>query len=100
MLRDDTVKVTLALSRRSVEVFKHEAANQRGPYQRMIRALVDGLHAADVVRLHATRLKVKKGRVYLRAYNPFYSLSNFFIICSIVALTRLRNSASPKMLFL
>ena len=39
--RDDTVKVTLALSRRSIDFFKREAAKQRVPYQRMIRALVD-----------------------------------------------------------
>ena len=38
---DDTVKVTLALSRRSVDFFKREAAKQHVPYQRMIRALVD-----------------------------------------------------------
>ena len=41
VLRDDTVKVTLALSRRSVAFFKREAAKQGVPYQRMIRALVD-----------------------------------------------------------
>ncbi len=41
VLREDTVKVTLALSRRSVEFFKSEAAKQKVPYQRMIRALVD-----------------------------------------------------------
>lgn len=41
VLRDDTVKVTLALSRRSVEFFKREAAKHHVPYQRMIRALVD-----------------------------------------------------------
>ena len=41
VLREDTVKVTLALSRRSVEFLKHEAAKQLVPYQRMIRALVD-----------------------------------------------------------
>jgi predicted DNA binding CopG/RHH family protein len=35
------VKVTLALSRRSIEFFKREAAKQRVPYLRMIRALVD-----------------------------------------------------------
>jgi hypothetical protein len=40
-LRDDTVKVTLALSRRSVAFFKREATKQGVPYQRMIRALVD-----------------------------------------------------------
>ena len=39
--RDDNVKVTLALSRRSVDFFKHAAKARRVPYQRMIRALVD-----------------------------------------------------------
>ena len=41
VLREDTVKVTLALSRHSVEFLTHEAAKQKVPYQRMIRALVD-----------------------------------------------------------
>jgi predicted DNA binding CopG/RHH family protein len=41
VLRDETVKVTLSLSRRSVAYFKREAKKQRVPYQRMIRALVD-----------------------------------------------------------
>jgi predicted DNA binding CopG/RHH family protein len=35
------VKVTLSLSRRSIEFFKREAKRQRVPYRRMIRALVD-----------------------------------------------------------
>jgi predicted DNA binding CopG/RHH family protein len=39
--REDSVKVTLSLSRRSLEFFKREAKKQRVPYQRMIRALVD-----------------------------------------------------------
>jgi predicted DNA binding CopG/RHH family protein len=41
VLRDDSVKVTLSLSRRSIDFFKAEAKKQRIPYQRMIRALVD-----------------------------------------------------------
>jgi len=41
VLRQDNVKVTLSLSQRSVDFFKREAAKQRVPYQRMIRALVD-----------------------------------------------------------
>jgi predicted DNA binding CopG/RHH family protein len=41
VLREDNVKVTLALSRQSVEFFKREAGKARVPYQRMIRALVD-----------------------------------------------------------
>ena len=39
--REEHVKVTLALSRRSLEFFKREAKKRRVPYQRMIRALVD-----------------------------------------------------------
>jgi predicted DNA binding CopG/RHH family protein len=34
------VKVTLSLSRRSLDFFKREARKRRVPYQRMIRALV------------------------------------------------------------
>lgn len=40
VLREDNVKVTLSLSRESVDFFKREAGNARVPYQRMIRALV------------------------------------------------------------
>ncbi|MDP2409561.1 MAG: hypothetical protein Q8M26_04660 [Pseudolabrys sp.] len=39
--REDTVKVTLALSKSSVDYFKRAAKQRRVPYQRMIRALVD-----------------------------------------------------------
>lgn len=42
VLRDDNVKVTLSLSRRSINFFKREAKKQHVPYQKMIRALVDG----------------------------------------------------------
>jgi len=38
--REDNVKVTLSLSRRSLDFFKREA-RKRVPYQRMIRALVN-----------------------------------------------------------
>lgn len=41
VLRQENVKVTLSLSRRSVEFFKREAGKHHVPYQRMIRALVD-----------------------------------------------------------
>ena len=39
--REENVKVTLSLSRRSVDFFKHAAKHRKVPYQRMIRALVD-----------------------------------------------------------
>jgi predicted DNA binding CopG/RHH family protein len=45
VLREDNVKVTLSLSRRSVDFFKREAGKARVPYQRMIRALVDAYAA-------------------------------------------------------
>jgi predicted DNA binding CopG/RHH family protein len=40
VLREDNVKVTLSLSRSSVDFFKREARKIRVPYQRMIRSLV------------------------------------------------------------
>lgn len=39
--REETVKVTLQLSRASVEYFKKEAEIHHTPYQRMIRRLLD-----------------------------------------------------------
>ncbi len=41
VLREDGVKVTLSLSRKSVEFFKAHAAQSKVPYQRMIRTLLD-----------------------------------------------------------
>ena len=41
VLKDDNVKVTLSLSRCSIEFFNREAKKQHVPYQKMIRALVD-----------------------------------------------------------
>ncbi len=39
--REDEVKVTLALSKRSVDFFKAEASKHQTQYQRMIRRLLD-----------------------------------------------------------
>ena len=39
--KEDGVKVTLALSKRSVEFFKSEASKHHTQYQRMIRRLLD-----------------------------------------------------------
>jgi predicted DNA binding CopG/RHH family protein len=41
IFKEDMVKVTLSLSRKSVEFFKKHAAKKHTPYQRMIRTLVD-----------------------------------------------------------
>jgi len=40
--REEGVKVTLALSKKSIEFFKSEAAKHHTQYQRMIRRLLDG----------------------------------------------------------
>ena len=40
-LKDETVKVTIALSKRSVDFFKKEAKNYNTHYQKMIRRLLD-----------------------------------------------------------
>jgi predicted DNA binding CopG/RHH family protein len=40
-LKDETVKVTLSLSKTSVEFFKKEAKKYNTQYQKMIRRLLD-----------------------------------------------------------
>jgi predicted DNA binding CopG/RHH family protein len=41
VLKDETVKVTIALSKNSVEYFKKEAKKHNTQYQKMIRRLLD-----------------------------------------------------------
>ena len=41
VFREEGIKVTLALSKRSVEFFKQEAVKHHTQYQRMIRRLLD-----------------------------------------------------------
>jgi hypothetical protein len=41
VFKDDTVKVTISLSRASVEFFKQEAKKHHTQYQKMIRRLLD-----------------------------------------------------------
>jgi predicted DNA binding CopG/RHH family protein len=48
--REENVKVTLSLSRRSVDFFKRAAKQRRVPYQRMIRALVDAYAEREAER--------------------------------------------------
>ena len=40
-LKDETVKITIALSKTSVEFFKNEAKKYNTQYQKMIRRLLD-----------------------------------------------------------
>ncbi len=39
--REEQVKVTISLSRRSIAFFKSEARRRRIPYQKMIRRVID-----------------------------------------------------------
>jgi predicted DNA binding CopG/RHH family protein len=41
VLKDETVKVTIALSKTSIEFFKNEARKYNTQYQKMIRRLLD-----------------------------------------------------------
>ena len=41
VLKEDGVKVTISLSKKSVDFFKSHAAHSKVPYQRMIRSLLD-----------------------------------------------------------
>jgi hypothetical protein len=41
VLREDGVKVTISLSKKSVDFFKAHAAQSKVSYQRMIRTLLD-----------------------------------------------------------
>ncbi|MBW1743893.1 MAG: CopG family transcriptional regulator [Deltaproteobacteria bacterium] len=40
-LKDETIKVTIALSKRSIEFFKAQAKKNNTQYQKMIRRLLD-----------------------------------------------------------
>ena len=58
--KEDTVKVTIALSKESVEFFKREAKKHHTQYQKMIRSLLDVYTRAhsqprNRARLHSRR---------------------------------------------
>ena len=62
--RNEGVKVTIALSRRSVEFFKSEALRHKTQYQRMIRRLLDAYaeHHARPLSTRSTRAREKSPR--------------------------------------
>ena len=62
VFRDDEVKVTLALSKRSVEFFKSEAQRHNTQYQRMIRRLLDAY-----AEHHSRRRTASSKRAHKRA---------------------------------
>jgi hypothetical protein len=49
VLKEDKVKITISLSKSSIEFFKKEAKRNRTSYQKMIRQLID-LYASDYQR--------------------------------------------------
>ena len=53
--REEGVKVTLALSKKSVDFFKFEASKHQTQYQRMIRRLLDAYVEAQQARPVAGR---------------------------------------------
>jgi hypothetical protein len=62
VFRDEGVKVTLALSKRSVEFFKREAEKHHTQYQRMIRRLLDAYaaHHARPLASHSRPTRRKR----------------------------------------
>ncbi len=61
VFKEDGVKVTLSLSRRTVDFFKAQAAKHHTPYQRMIRRLLD-LYAEHNMPVDGTERKPRRAR--------------------------------------
>ncbi len=62
--KEDGVKVTLALSKSSVEFFKSEASKHQTQYQRMIRRLLDSyVEAQGTVVSHAKSSRRKRAAI-------------------------------------
>ena len=62
VFRDEGIKITIALSKRSVEFFKTEARRHNTQYQRMIRRLLDAY-----AEHHARSPMARSSRTYTRA---------------------------------
>ena len=64
VFRDDGVKVTIALSKRSVDFFKGEARKHNTQYQRMIRRLLDAYadHHSNRSAARSTRPRTRTER--------------------------------------
>lgn len=62
VFRDEGVKVTISLSKRSVEFFKEEARKHNTQYQRMIRRLLDvyaAQHSAPPAAMRSARTRAR-----------------------------------------
>jgi len=64
VFREEGVKVTIALSKRSVEFFKGEARKHNTQYQRMIRRLLDAYaeHHSRPLTTRSTRTRARTAR--------------------------------------
>lgn len=64
VFRDEGVKVTIALSKRSVQFFKGEARKHNTQYQRMIRRLLDAYtdHHSRRLTTRSTRTRAGAAR--------------------------------------
>ena len=64
IFRDEGVKVTIALSKRSVDLFKGEARKHNTQYQRMIRRLLDAYaeHHSRRLTTRSTRTRARTAR--------------------------------------
>ena len=64
LFREEGIKVTLALSKRSVEFFKREAAKHNTQYQRMIRRLLDAYaeHHAQPRDHRTSKARLRRAR--------------------------------------
>ena len=65
VFRDEGVKVTISLSKRSVEFFKNEARKHNTQYQRMICRLLDAYaehHTGRPLTTRSTRTREKAAR--------------------------------------
>lgn len=58
--REEGVKVTLALSKKSIEFFKSEATKHHTQYQRMIRRLLDSYVDAQALNSRASGTPSKR----------------------------------------
>src|SRR5437016_14677140 len=65
VFREEGVKVTISLSKRSVEFFKKQARKHNTQYQRMIRRLLDAYaadHSRPPLTEHSTRTRRERPR--------------------------------------
>ena len=68
--REEGVKVTLALSKSSVDFFKNEASKHRTQYQRMIRRLLDSYVEAQAPSVRSTQAPLTVKTPVAKAKKP------------------------------